>query len=704
MGEEKRTSGWIALSSKSGCKHLFLILVAAILLFSFCAQMVATAGGRIKIEQISIDSRGAVLSADLYYPAGTSDQDNLPGIIVSHGAGVNNGNYKSIAEELARRGFVVMNVNGYGTSGSEMPPYDEYDQGQDAFNMWGTCSGIYDALQFLRTFNFVDQTRLGLVGHSQGSFRAEFASLIDCSYMTFNDLMINILYDKFGQTFTEEEILMDASQLAQARLNSDQLKYYEYLSAETRQWYDTRVSTILILGTSGKHLVPRQAVSVGGHEVMRNCQINLSIMCGTYDSTAFVTNDYALDSFFVENKIETDTWYAVDDVHECSTIVGTIDDSVSSNTALLDAVNNRQARFVTYNRETHSKNFLSVQTTSDIVRFCEQTLKYNCGDLESPGTRPIDAFNSIFAWREAFNFLAMCAMIAMLAPLAGLLYHSEFFAPCMGSKPINTNQFSKKRYWITSIVSAVISFICMFWLNTIFAPFLPCNDTFPLWPGFWLGPIFLLMFAGFSAVQIVVYSIIDKKKYGSTFLSSTNFMMGFVNILKTLLAAVIIILTAYATLVVVKYLFNQDYRLWMFVFTDLKVEYWGYVLKLAAFSFIQFIPIGIALNYAHRPDIPGWLDDLLTVVFGSLGVWLLAIVNILVLHAGGAAISNWQFSYQFLLAVPVTIYVARKLYKVTHSVWLGAFVNALLLGWSFVGPAGYNIYHAQSIISTFFNF
>ena len=118
-------------NSKKKYWRLFLILFAAILLFSFCAQVVATAGGRIKIEQISIDSRGAVIQADLYYPAGTNDTDSLPGIIVAHGAGVNKGNYKSIAEELARRGFVVMNVNSYGMSGSEMPAYDEYDQGQD---------------------------------------------------------------------------------------------------------------------------------------------------------------------------------------------------------------------------------------------------------------------------------------------------------------------------------------------------------------------------------------------------------------------------------------------------------------------------------------------------------------------------------------------------------------------------------------------
>ena len=108
-------------------------------------------------------------------------------------------------------------------------------------------------------------------------------------------------------------------------------------------------------------------------------------------------------------------------------------------------------------------------------------------------------------------------------------------------------------------------------------------------------------------------------------------------------------------------------------------------------------------NYHRRTDIPEWLDELLTVLFSSVGIWLVALINILVLHAGGAMFSNWQFTYQFLLAVPVTVYLSRRLYKVTGSVWVGAFTTGLLLGWSFVGPAGYIIYHAPSWFSVFFH-
>lgn len=37
----------LSLKTKAGCWHLFLILVASIPVFSFCAQLITTRGGRI---------------------------------------------------------------------------------------------------------------------------------------------------------------------------------------------------------------------------------------------------------------------------------------------------------------------------------------------------------------------------------------------------------------------------------------------------------------------------------------------------------------------------------------------------------------------------------------------------------------------------------------------------------------------------------
>ena len=367
------------------------------------------------------------------------------------------------------------------------------------------------------------------------------AAMLDDSYLTFNDLMINVLYDTFGQTFTEEEITMDADGLAKARLTEDQLAYYEYIRAEKKEWFDTRIRSVLIIGTPGSRLMPRKEVSVAGYTVKRSCQVNAGTMSGTYDSMAYVTSDYGLDALYMTGEIATDTWYAIDDVGQKSTIVGTINDSVADNAQMKAAMDNRQARFVTYNRETHSKNFFSVATTADAVVFMTQTLEYNCGDLTDPATKPIDPSSSVFVLREIFNFLAMCAMLAMLVPLAAILCKTSFFAACVGKNEPNGRVFSKKRYWLISVIALVVGFLIILWINgNIMAPRLYSSDFFPLWPAFWLAPIFLGLFAAVSLIELAVCCAIDKKRYGSTNLPQLNIGLGLKGALKSLLMAFIL--------------------------------------------------------------------------------------------------------------------------------------------------------------------
>ena len=94
MKEKKFT-----LATREGCVRILLICLCLILIFSFIAQLYSSDGGRIKVDTISIDARGANLSADLYYPAGVTDRDSIPAVIFAHGAGVTRA---TTAESLRR--------------------------------------------------------------------------------------------------------------------------------------------------------------------------------------------------------------------------------------------------------------------------------------------------------------------------------------------------------------------------------------------------------------------------------------------------------------------------------------------------------------------------------------------------------------------------------------------------------------------------
>ena len=167
------------------------------------------------------------MQATLYTPRIVHAGDNLPAILVTHGTSCSNSTVNGVAEELASRGFVVLSLSAYGSGSSETQ--DVGDPRMDP------SLGIYDGLQYLRTLQYIDKTRIGMVGHSQGSKNVAAAVDMDCSLYTLNDLMLNVLSETFGQSFTLEEISQDADELAAQRLSADQLVHYQAIRAEKEQ-------------------------------------------------------------------------------------------------------------------------------------------------------------------------------------------------------------------------------------------------------------------------------------------------------------------------------------------------------------------------------------------------------------------------------------------------------------------------------------
>ena len=703
MKEKKSFS----LRTREGSARVFAICLALVLIFSFCARLISTDCGNVKITKVAIDSRGAVLDADLYYPAGTNDRDKLPAVLVAHGGGVEKGVAKGISDELARRGFVVLNVNAYGVSLSEQPAYDEAGQGIDGFNNQITPSGMYDALNFVRTLKFVDQERIGLTGHSMGSRRTLRTAMMDCGYYSLNDMMINFMYEELGQTFTEEEISKDATELAKSRLNKDQLAYYNAVLEQNTEYYNTRVKSLLMLGSNAQAITPLETVTVAGHEVQRSCQVNYGIASGLWDFNYrdYPVSDVAKEAWHTGGEdIVMETWYAIDDVNDTCTILGAESEvSILDNAAMQEAVQNRTTRLYNQNRETHSKNFFSNYTTSDVCKYFEQTLLYNGGELGDSNAKPVPANNMIFMWREGMNLLAMISMVCMLIAFAGILVHTSFFKPCLAELPAKeAKPFNAKRFAVLSILGIAIEFFAIYTANGVFVPGLPNVALLPFFPSWWLTFIFIGILGVGSIITLVAYKFMDKENGN---FAALNFKLKLTVILKTVLLGFILLTLAYLTLVVVIDLFNMDFRFWMAVFAEMKIEYWRYVWRFAICMVPFFLLIGASTNYSVRTDIAQWKDTLITVVVNSLGVYLCCLVNYWMLTGADTLWSTFISTYGMLIIIPLTVYITRKMYLVTKSIWLGAVVNSLLVAWSFCSAMGLNcmMYNAQDWLSVIFN-
>ncbi|HIY31131.1 MAG TPA: hypothetical protein H9732_09655 [Candidatus Mediterraneibacter avicola] len=72
-------------------------------------------------------------------------------------------------------------------------------------------------------------------------------------------------------------------------------------------------------------------------------------------------------------------------------------------------------------------------------------------------------------------------------------------------------------------------------------------------------------------------------------------------------------------------------------------------------------------------------------------------------HFEGTLTFPWWNTANFMLLIPVTAYITRKMYRLTNSLWVGAAFNSMLIMWTLASQSGGSIYYlAQNIFTTIF--
>ncbi len=716
---EKRFS----LKTKAGCSRLLAVFIALILVCGFCAQLVQTNGGKVKVESIVIDARGAQLTGELYYPAGTTGEDKMPAVIVNHGGGCIYGTMKNIAEEIARRGYVVLNVSAYGSGLSEQPDYDDAGQGingffqsiravegQQSFLPTATPMGLHDAINFVRSLEMVDKENIGIVGHSMGAYRISAATTLDCGYLSFNDTMINVLYDEFGQTFTEDEIALNADELAAARLNVDQLAHYKTIRAEMEEFYNTRVKAEIILGIGYEATTSYpETVQVAGYDVKRSVQTNICYMSGAFDATYELgTKEKTKEDWYSAEDLVMGEWYALDDNNASSVSVGNIySTSAQTNSDVAKAISDKTSRiFIVTPNETHSKEFFSSKTNTAIIQYFEQTLGYNNGYLAEGTANALDASSNIWGWRVFFNTIAMFSMIGMLIALAGLLVKTDAFKPSVVEISDDERPtFNKSQSIAFFIVSNILGFAAIYYANAkglfIFNP----SRMWPLGRSCSLAMVYIMCLAACAVVMTVLQVAVYHKKTGKSGIVSLNIGIGGKKVLKHIAMAAILLVAGYAALAVSQYFFGQEFRLWMTAFSEMKADYWYMALRYFIVLFPLYILISIGVNYNTRNDVSEVKDDILCVLANSVGLWLCCILNFVIALSRpyqGLFFSSFICSYHMVTVVPMTTFLNRKLYRVTKSIWVSAALCAILVAWTLVCTLGINdVWYGQTWLGNF---
>jgi dienelactone hydrolase len=145
------------------------VLIAAVVL----AWLAQRDFGRVEVTNATYDNfNGIPIRAKLLHPVEATGENPLPGVVYIHGYQNNRETSDPYAIELARRGFVVLEIDAIGRGNSGIPndPSDaDFDE----------TYGGRTSLAYLKSLPFVDADRVGMMGHSLGAEMAYVVALAD---------------------------------------------------------------------------------------------------------------------------------------------------------------------------------------------------------------------------------------------------------------------------------------------------------------------------------------------------------------------------------------------------------------------------------------------------------------------------------------------------------------------------------------------
>ena len=168
-----------------------IVMVVSVLGASF----VQTAAGKITVKDLRWETpTGKLMSALLFVPDTATAENPAPAIVTSHGWYNNREMQDMNFVEYARRGYVVMSIDMYGHGNSD-------DLGPDA-NFSTRATGMTDAVELIAALPYVDSSRIGVTGHSNGARAANLA--VDDDNLKENQLISAVLLVANDANYVDE--------------------------------------------------------------------------------------------------------------------------------------------------------------------------------------------------------------------------------------------------------------------------------------------------------------------------------------------------------------------------------------------------------------------------------------------------------------------------------------------------------------------
>lgn len=664
-----------------------LIGLVVILVTSFAQFMVQTAGtyvtvtdlrdakntGTISLKYTETGSEeekigdfpisGEVKSGLLFVPKDASKDNKKPGIVLTHGYLNNREMQLPFAIELARRGFVVLAVDREG--------HGNYNNVDNA-NAMMAFKGYYESARYLYNLDFVDQTRIGMSGHSMGGVATASALLTDMSKQSLTFQGKKVTASGYG--IIKAALLQGASMFMGARPEAS----VGILKAQDDEFFFQSKDS------NGNATICREYL----HSV---------------DAANFVGVSYTKGEAI---NVQNGALYVGGKVVEASggNAVGA------------------PFRVIYESPEIHPLNHWSLHSTPKLVNFFYSA-------FGTPTTNSYLAESNQVWWvKEGFSLIGLLTLLSLIVPGAALLLTIPFFgtlttrrrvkvAPAgaltLETVPVSSELIESEKkevtkwwdhllYWIVPIICAVFSgFTIKPFVASWGDLWFPNTQLYPQdttnWVSLWAAACGL--FACGMVLLVYVGRLIAKsclKAKGVDLEVDNPFQTArvstFGNALKTIALALILVIGLYLIVFINWGIWTVDFRIWTFAIKVFNVANMvPTACRYALFFGIYYVLSGIANQTYRIKNLPDWASIAINAFFNVIGIFLVTIIQYGVFRTSGVL---WQketnLAYIVLFPVVPVLVIAtifsRLLYKKTGNIWLGSLVNTFL--WTMITVSG----------------
>ena len=161
--------------AKKTAKILLCLSLILMLSCGIVVSYVQTSGGQVIMQELMLETdSGYAMSAYLFIPKTATAENPAPAIVTSHGYLNNKEMTDANYVELSRRGFVVLSIDQPDHGDSQVTP---------SFFILAP-DGVYQGVLALSRMPFVDNSRIGVTGHSMGSWSVNAAIKSDNTHET----------------------------------------------------------------------------------------------------------------------------------------------------------------------------------------------------------------------------------------------------------------------------------------------------------------------------------------------------------------------------------------------------------------------------------------------------------------------------------------------------------------------------------------